>query len=55
MGNDRKSKKCNIYVKSFSGVKVRSLNDHAKPSLRQNPNHFLCYTWAEMTLNQTVH
>ena len=32
---------CKVFVKSFSGAKVRCLKDHMKPSLRENPDHFV--------------
>ena len=30
-------------MKSFSGAKVRCLKDHAKPSVRQNSDHFMLH------------
>ena len=36
----RKLDKCKVFVKSFSGAKVRCLKDHVKPSLRKNMDHF---------------
>ena len=38
-----KLNKCKKFVKSFSGAKVRCLKDHMKPSLRENPDHFVLY------------
>ena len=35
-----KLNECKVFVKSFSGAKIRCLKDHRKPSLRENPNHF---------------
>ena len=33
----------NVYVKHFSGAKVRCMKDYLKPSLRENPDHFVLY------------
>ena len=38
-----KLNKCKKFVKSFSGAKVRCLKDHMKPSLRENPDHFVLH------------
>ena len=38
--------KCKVFVKRFSGAKVRCLNDHMKPSLRENPDHFVLHIGA---------
>ena len=35
--------KCKVFVKSFSGAKVWCLKDHMKPSLRENPDHFVLH------------
>ena len=37
----RKLVKCKVFVKRFSGAKVRCLKDHMKPSLHENPDHFV--------------
>ena len=34
---------CKVFVKSFSGAKVRCSKDHMKPSLRENPDHFVLH------------
>ena len=39
----RKLDKCKAFVKRFSGAKVRCLKDHMKPSLRENPDHFVLH------------
>ena len=39
----RKLDKYKVFVKSFSGAKVRCLKDHMKPSLRDNPDHFVLH------------
>ena len=39
----RKLAECKVFVKSFSGAKVRCLKDHTKPSLRENPYHFVLH------------
>ena len=35
--------KCKVFVKGFSGAKVRCLKDHMKLSLRENPDHFVLH------------
>ena len=35
--------KCKVFAKRFSGAKVRCLKDHMKPSLCENPNHFVLH------------
>ena len=32
-------KVCKVYVKDFSGSKVRCTRDHMKPSMREKPDH----------------
>ena len=32
-----------MFVKNFSGAKVRCLKGHMKPSLRENPDHFVLH------------
>ena len=32
-------KVCKVYVKDFSGSKVRCIRDHMKPSMREKPDH----------------
>ena len=34
---------CKVYVKRFSGSKVRCIKDHIKPSMRQKPNHTILH------------
>ena len=34
---------CKVFLKRFSGAKVRCLKDHLKPSLRKNPDHFVLH------------
>ena len=34
---------CKVFLKRFSGVKARCLKDHMKPSLRENPGHFILH------------
>ena len=36
-------RKCKVYVKSFSGAKVRCMKDYAKPSIRENPDHVILH------------
>ena len=38
----KKLKNCKVYVKSFSGSKVRCINDHMKPS-REKPDHTIMH------------
>ena len=40
----RKLNKCKVFVKCFSGAKVRFLKDHMKPSLREKPDHIVLHT-----------
>ena len=39
----KKLKNCKVYVKSFSGFKVRCMKDHMKPSMRENPDHTILH------------
>ena len=39
----KKLHNANVYVKHFSGAKVRYIKDHLKASLRENPDHFVLY------------
>ena len=34
---------CKVYVKQFSGVKTKCMEDYMKPSLRENPDHFILH------------
>ena len=34
---------CKVYVKHFSGAKTHCIKDYLKPSLRQNPSHFILH------------
>ena len=34
---------CKVYVKHFSGAKAECMKDYLKPSLRQNPSHFILH------------
>ena len=42
----RKLDKYKVFLKSFSGAKVRCLKDHMNPSLRDNPDHFVLHIGA---------
>ena len=42
-GMSKKIENCKVYVKSFSGSKVRCIKDHMKPSTRQKPNHTILH------------
>ena len=33
--------KCNVYVSNFPGANTRRITDYLKPSLRENPDHFI--------------
>ena len=35
----KKLKNCKVYVKGFSGYKVRCMKDHMKPSMREKTDH----------------
>ena len=39
----KKLKNCKVYVKSFSGFKVRCMKDHMKPSMIENPDHTILH------------
>ena len=39
----KKLKNCKVYVKSFSGSKVRYMKDHMKPSMRGKPDHTILH------------
>ena len=34
---------CKIYMKQFSGAKTKCMKDYMKPSLQENPDHFILY------------
>ena len=36
-------KVCKVYVKDFSGSKVRCIRDHMKPSMREKPDHTILH------------
>ena len=38
-----KLENCKVYVKSFSGTKVRCMKDHMKPSMRKKPDHTILH------------
>ena len=39
----KKLKNCKVYVKGFSGSKVRCMKDHIKPSMREKPDHTILH------------
>ena len=39
----KKLQNANVYVRHFSGAKVRCMKDYLKPSLRENPDHFVLH------------
>ena len=39
----KKLKNCKVYVKSFSGSKVRCMKDHMKPSMREKLDHTILH------------
>ena len=39
----KKLQNANVYVKHFSGAKVRCMKVYLKPSLRENPDHFVLH------------
>ena len=39
----KKLKNCKVYVKSFSGFKVRCMKDHMKPSMREKSDHTILH------------
>ena len=34
---------CKVYVKPFSGARTKCMKDYMKPSLRENPDHFILH------------
>ena len=34
---------CKVYVKQFSGARTKCMKDYMKPSLRENPDHFILH------------
>ena len=34
---------CKVYVKYFSGAKIKCMEDFIKPMLRENQNHFVLH------------
>ena len=38
-----KIKNCKIYVRSFPGAKVQCMDDYKKPSIRDEPDHFIVH------------
>ena len=44
MGNSKRLQSdCKVYVKQFSGARAKCMKDSKKPSLRENPDHFILY------------
>ena len=41
----QKARYCNFGLRSLTGAKVESMNDHVKPALRENTDHFIIYIW----------
>ena len=39
----KKLKNCKVYVKSFSGSKVRCMKDHMKPPMREKPDYTILH------------
>ena len=39
----KKLQNANVYVRHFSGAKVRCMKDYLKPSLKENPDHFVLH------------
>ena len=39
----RKATNCKFSIKSFSGAKIKDMNDYIKPALQENPNHFILH------------
>ena len=35
--------KCKVYVRNLLGAKTRCMKDYLKPSLRENPDHFILH------------
>ena len=36
-------KNCKVYVRSFHGAKVQCMEDYKKPSIRDEPDHFIVH------------
>ena len=41
--SSKKLQNANVYVRHFSGAKIRCMKDYLKPPLRQNPDHFVLH------------
>ena len=39
----KKIKNCKVYVRSFPGAKVQCMDDYKKPSIRDEPDHFIVH------------
>ena len=39
----KKLQNANVYVRHFSEAKVRCIDDYLKPSLKENPDHFILH------------
>ena len=39
----RKAVNCKFSIKSFSRAKIENMNDHIKPALREDRNHFILH------------
>ena len=39
----KKIKYCKVYVRSFPGAKVQCIDDYKKPSIRDEPDHFIIH------------
>ena len=51
-----KLENCKVYVKSFSGSKVRCMKDHMKPSTREKPDHTILHVGTnDLNSNRSSH
>ena len=39
----KKIKNCKVYVRSFPGAKVQCMDNYKKPSIRNEPDHFIVH------------
>ena len=40
-------KNCKVYVRSFPGAKLQCMDDYKKPSIRDEPDHFIVHVGTE--------
>ena len=43
VGMSKKIKNCKVYLRSFPGAKVQCMDNYKKPSIRNEPDHFIVH------------